>query len=66
MHVSFLDRVIKYRVRPFYFVLAVLLYNLWRLTVLMLKTSVSTEIVDFSLYLTAGKSVDYVQNISGL
>lgn len=49
-----------YRVRSFYFVFAVLLYNLWRLTDLLLKASVSIEIVDFSPYLTAGEFVDYV------
>ncbi|WP_239640993.1 transposase [Natrialba taiwanensis] len=49
-----------YRVRSFYFVFAVLLYNLWRLTDLLLKARVSTEIVDFSPYLTAGEFVDYV------
>lgn len=50
----------NYRVRSFYFVFAVLLYNLWRLTDLLLKGGVSTEIVDFSPYLTAGEFVDYV------
>ncbi|ACV48004.1 hypothetical protein GBQ70_12590 [Halomicrobium sp. ZPS1] len=49
-----------YRVRPSYFVFAALLYNLWRLTDVLLKAGVSTEIVDFSPYLTAGEFVDYV------
>jgi len=41
-------------------VFAVLLYNLWRLTGLLFKASVSTEVVGFSPYLTAGGFVNYV------
>lgn len=49
-----------YRVRSFYLVFAVPLSNLWRLTDLLLRAGVSTEIVDFAPYLTAGEFVDYV------
>lgn len=48
-----------YRVRLFYFVFAVLLYNIWRLTDFLLKTEVDGEI-DYAPVLTAGECVEIV------
>jgi len=48
-----------YRVRLFYFVFAVLLYNIWRLTDFLLKTSVDGE-MDYAPVLTAGECVEVV------
>jgi IS4 transposase len=46
-------------VRLFYFVFAVLLYNIWRLTDFLLKASVKGE-MDYTPVLTAGESVEIV------
>jgi hypothetical protein len=46
-----------YRVRLFYFVFAVLLYNIWRLTDFLLKAGVDFE-VDYAPVLTAGECVE--------
>lgn len=46
-----------YRVRLFYFVFAVLLYNIWRLTDFLLKASVNGE-MDYAPVLTAGECVE--------
>jgi hypothetical protein len=51
-----------YRVRLFYFVFAVLLYNIWRLTDFLLKTSVDGEI-DYAPVLTAGECVEIVVSV---
>lgn len=48
-----------YRVRLFYFVFAVLLYNIWRLTDFLLKAGVDGE-MDHTPVLTAGECVDIV------
>ena len=48
-----------YRVRLFYFVFAVLLYNIWRLTDFLLKASVGGE-MDYAPTLTAGECVELV------
>jgi len=48
-----------YRVRLFYFVFAVLLYNIWRLTDFLLKAGVDGE-VDYAPVLTAGECVELV------
>ncbi|WP_248898366.1 transposase [Haloplanus halobius] len=48
-----------YRVRLFYFVFAVLLYNIWRLTDFLLKAGVDGEI-DYEPVLTAGECVELV------
>jgi len=48
-----------YRVRLFYFVFAVLLYNIWRLTDFLLKASVDGE-MDYAPVLTAGECVERV------
>ena len=48
-----------YRVRLFYFVFAVLLYNIWRLTDFLLKTGVNSE-MDYAPVLTAGRCVEIV------
>jgi hypothetical protein len=48
-----------YRVRLFYFVFAVLLYNIWRLTDFLLKASVDGE-MDYAPVLTAGECVEIV------
>jgi len=48
-----------YRIRLFYFVFAVLLYNIWRLTDFLLKASVNDEI-DYAPGLTAGECVEIV------
>jgi len=48
-----------YRVRLFYFVFAVLLYNIWRLTDFLLKASVEGE-MDYAPVLTAGECVELV------
>lgn len=48
-----------YRVRLFYFVFAVLLYNIWRLTDFLLKVSVDSE-MDYAPALTAGECVEVV------
>ncbi|GAD52684.1 LOW QUALITY PROTEIN: hypotheical protein [Halarchaeum acidiphilum MH1-52-1] len=45
-----------YRVRLFYFVFAVLLYNIWRLTDFLLKADVDGE-MDYAPVLTAGECV---------
>ena len=50
-----------YRVRLFYFVFAVLLYNIWRLTDFLLKASVDGEI-DYAPVLTAGECVEFVSS----
>nr|WP_238717440.1 hypothetical protein [Natronorubrum halophilum] len=43
----------------FYFVFAVLLYNIWRLTDFLLKAAVNGE-MDYAPVLTAGKCVEIV------
>lgn len=48
-----------YRVRLFYFVFAVLLYNIWRLTDFLLKAGVDGE-MDYAPVLTAGECVGLV------
>jgi len=48
-----------YRVRLFYFVFAVLLYNIWRLTDFLLKAGVDGE-MDYAPVLTAGECVEIV------
>jgi hypothetical protein len=48
-----------YRVRLFYFVFAVLLYNIWRLTDFLLKVGVDGE-MDYTPVLTAGECVELV------
>jgi hypothetical protein len=48
-----------YRVRLFYFVFAVLLYNIWRLTDFLLKAGVDSE-MDYAPVLTAGECVEMV------
>ncbi|ELZ89511.1 putative transposase (TCE33) [Haloferax elongans ATCC BAA-1513] len=48
-----------YRVRLFYFVFAVLLYNIWRLTDFLLKAGVDAE-MDYPPVLTAGECVELV------
>lgn len=48
-----------YRVRLFYFVFAVLLYNIWRLTDFLLKAGVDGE-MDYAPVLTAGECVEVV------
>ena len=48
-----------YRVRLFYFVLAVLLYNIWRLTDFLLKAGVDGE-MEYAPVLTAGECVEIV------
>mgnify|MGYP000224074212 CR=1 FL=1 len=46
-----------YRVRLFYFVFAVLLYNIWRLTDFLLKAGVDGE-MDYAPIITAGECVE--------
>lgn len=48
-----------FRVRLFYFVFAVLLYNIWRLTDFLLKAAVDGE-MDYAPVLTAGEAVELV------
>ncbi|WP_049972699.1 transposase [Haladaptatus cibarius] len=48
-----------YRVRLFYFVFAVLLHNIWRLTDFLLKAGVGGE-MDYAPVLTAGECVELV------
>ena len=48
-----------YRVRLFYFVFAVLLYNIWRFTDFLLKAGVDGE-MDYAPVLTAGECVEIV------
>ncbi len=48
-----------YRVRLFYFVFAVLLYNIWRFTEFLLKVGVDGE-MDYAPVLTAGECVELV------
>nr|WP_284014887.1 transposase [Halobaculum sp. DT92] len=48
-----------YRVRLFYFVFAVLLYNIWRLTDFLLKAGVDGE-MDYAPILTAGECVELI------
>nr|WP_240729962.1 transposase [Halalkalirubrum salinum] len=48
-----------YRVRLFYFVFAVLLYNIWRLTDFLLKAGVDNE-MDYAPVLTAGECIELV------
>jgi hypothetical protein len=48
-----------YRVRLFYFVFAVLLYNIWRLTDFLLKAGVDGE-MDYAPVLTAGECVEMI------
>ena len=50
-----------YRVRLFYFVFAVLLYNIWRLTDFLLKASVDGAI-DYAPVLTAGECVELISS----
>jgi hypothetical protein len=50
-----------YRVRLFYFVFAVLLYNIWRLTDFLLKASVDGAI-DYGPVLTAGECVELISS----
>ncbi len=48
-----------YRVRLFYFVFAVLLYNIWRLTDFLLKADIDGE-MDYAPVITAGECVELV------
>jgi len=48
-----------YRVRLFYFVFAVLLYNIWRLTDFLLKAGVDGE-MEYTPVLTAGECVEII------
>jgi hypothetical protein len=48
-----------YRVRLFYFVFAVLLYNIWRLTDFLLKAGVDDK-MDYAPVLTAGECTELV------
>nr|WP_273741585.1 transposase [Natrinema soli] len=48
-----------YRVRLFYFVFAVLLHNIWRLTDFLLKAGVDGE-MDYAPVITAGECVELV------
>ena len=48
-----------YRVRLFYFVFAVLLHNIWRLTDFLLKAGVGGE-MDYAPVLTAGECIELV------
>jgi len=48
-----------YRVRLFYFVFAVLLYNIWRLTDFLLKAGADVE-MDYAPVVTAGECVEIV------
>jgi len=48
-----------YRIRLFYFVFAVLLYNIWRLTDFLLKAGVGGE-MDYAPVLTAGECVELI------
>nr|WP_323174405.1 hypothetical protein [Natrialba sp. PRR66] len=48
-----------YRVRLFYFVFAVLLYNIWRLTDFLLKAGTSDE-MNYAPVITAGECVELV------
>ncbi|ELZ29392.1 putative transposase (TCE33) [Halogeometricum pallidum JCM 14848] len=50
-----------YRVRLFYFVFAVLLHNIWRLTDFLLKAAVGEE-MDYAPMLTAGECVELVSS----
>ncbi|SEM04643.1 transposase [Haloferax larsenii] len=50
-----------YRVRLFYFVFAVLLYNIWRLTDFLLKVAADGEI-DYAPVITAGECVELVSS----
>lgn len=50
-----------YRVRLFYFVFAVLLYNIWRLTDFLLKAGVDGE-MDYAPVLTAGECVELISS----
>jgi len=52
----------NYRVRLFYFVFAVLLYNIWRLTDLLLKAGVDGE-MDYAPVLTAGECAELVASV---
>ncbi|EMA12306.1 putative transposase (TCE33) [Haloarcula marismortui ATCC 33799] len=52
----------NYRVRLFYFVFAVLLYNIWRLTDFLLKAGVDGE-MDYAPVLTAGECVELVASV---
>jgi len=50
-----------YRVRLFYFVFAVLLYNVWRVTSFLLQAAVSSvEEFEYSPVLTAGECAEVV------
>lgn len=46
--------------RIYYFVFGILMYNIWRLTDVLLKASVSREITDYTLVLTAGELADWI------
>ncbi|WP_152420047.1 transposase [Haloferax prahovense] len=50
-----------YRVRLFYFVFAVLLYNIWRLTDFLLKAAAEGE-MDYAPVITAGECVELVSS----
>ncbi|AHZ22139.1 transposase [Haloferax mediterranei ATCC 33500] len=50
-----------YRVRLFYFVFAVLLYNIWRLTDFLLKAGADGE-MDYAPVITAGECVELVSS----
>ncbi|WP_115891879.1 MULTISPECIES: transposase [Haloferax] len=50
-----------YRVRLFYFVFAVLLYNIWRLTDFLLKAAADGE-MDYAPIVTAGECVELVSS----
>ncbi len=50
-----------YRVRLFYFVFAVLLHNIWRLTDFLLKVGIDAK-MDYAPVLTAGECVELVSS----
>lgn len=75
LHVSLVDRsrvsldqtaiprtnvLTNHTFRFYYFVFGVLMYNIWRLTDVLLKATVSRELTNTPPVLTAGESVDWV------
>ncbi|UPM45201.1 transposase [Halocatena salina] len=46
--------------RIYYFVFGILMYNVWRLTDVLLKATVSREITDYTPVITAGELADWI------
>lgn len=50
----------NHELRIYYFVFGILMYNVWRLADVLLKTTVTREIADYTPAITAGELADWL------